>query len=130
MYTEADAFRHDWHASPLGGKIPCGDCHQSGVKRSAESAKECSQCHADLVVPNATIKVKNYMAPAYADAMHGLCISCHQQKVEANLTENAELARCTTCHKEDMSSIARKAFKYEHLDKQVNRVLLPGTSMK
>ena len=130
MYGTTDAFGHDWHASPTGGGIPCDDCHQSGVKRNAESAKECSKCHADLVVPGATIKVEDYMAPAYADAMHGLCIACHEQIVAAGKTENAELARCTTCHREDMSMVADRAFKYEHLDKPVNRVIIPGTSLK
>jgi len=98
MYLPVDAFRHDWHASPAGARLACGQCHPQGQSRSAAGAKPCSGCHKDLIPAGATIQVKQYRAAGYVQAMHELCIGCHQQMAAAE--GKPDFARCGTCHKE------------------------------
>ncbi len=128
MYREVDAFKHDWHADPDGGNIACGDCHREGMNRTAESARTCDQCHKSLVPSGALIKVEDYTAPSYTDAMHELCVGCHRERAKqaAPQTERARMAVCTACHtgtgpdhlKAEAKGILRKPY--------FNRVVLPG----
>ncbi len=97
MYSPTDAMKHDWHSLPDGANLSCRDCHERGGHKSAKNAKSCDACHADLIPSEASIKVEQYMAVSYADAMHHLCIDCHSK--EAAPRENPNLPRCTTCHK-------------------------------
>ncbi len=99
MYVATDAFRHDWHASPDGARIACYQCHARGQVRTAATAVRCDKCHKNLVPAAATIKIKQYQAVAYTDAMHRLCISCHIQK--AREKNKPEMTRCAWCHKEN-----------------------------
>lgn len=98
QYLPADAFRHDWHSSPDGAKLGCAECHPRGREKGAEGAKQCAECHPNLVPAGAKIEVKQYQAPSYTNAMHGLCVACHQAKAEE--VERPDLARCATCHKQ------------------------------
>jgi cytochrome c553 len=41
----------------------------------------------------------DYTAPSYEDAMHGLCIKCHE--AEAQKLNKPLLPSCVTCHQED-----------------------------
>lgn len=103
MYLPSDAFRHGWHASPAGGRLSCGQCHERGRPRTAATAVPCHRCHKDLLPAGATIPVKRYQAAGYVPAMHGLCIACHV--LRAKLERNPELVRCTNCHKERQSLV-------------------------
>jgi Ni/Fe-hydrogenase subunit HybB-like protein len=98
MYLPADAFRHDWHASSAGGRVACYQCHRRGEVRTAKSAIACDKCHNDLVPAGATIKIKQYRAVAYTEAMHRLCLGCHLQKAQEK--NKPEMTRCGWCHKE------------------------------
>jgi len=98
MYLTTDASRHDWHASPDGGRLACRDCHDSSRPRTALVSKKCDYCHKNLVPQGATIQVKNYKSVGYVQAMHALCIDCHVNL--AKQTGKPEFARCATCHKE------------------------------
>jgi Ni/Fe-hydrogenase subunit HybB-like protein len=98
MYLPSDAFRHDWHASPSGGRLACGQCHPPGQARTALGAKPCSACHKDLIPAGSTIPVKQYRASGYVQAMHTLCIDCHRQLAQSE--GKPDFARCATCHKE------------------------------
>ena len=125
MYRPTDAFGHDWHSSRTGGNIACFDCHTPGVEKSAESAKTCDRCHNDLFIPEAAIKVDQYKAPSYADAMHALCLDCHQ-KEQVTLGEEKHIDVCSACHK----SFAPHHLKPEVMsrleDKYFNHVVLPA----
>jgi len=101
MYLPADAFRHDWHASPTGARLACLECHPRGQVRSAVGAKSCADCHKDLIPAGATIKIKSYTAPAYVDAMHRLCIGCHAKVAERE--NKPDVARCAECHKGNLN---------------------------
>lgn len=98
MYLTSDAFRHDWHASAAGARVPCWQCHEAGKPRRAATAKACDHCHKDLVPRGAMIRVKQYRAAGYVQAMHGLCLGCHAHR--AKLEGKPDLARCASCHKE------------------------------
>ncbi len=98
MYLPVDAFRHDWHASPSGARLACGQCHNPGQARGAASAKPCTGCHKDLIPNGSAIAVKQYRAAGYVQAMHELCIACHNQV--ARQRDQPDFARCATCHKE------------------------------
>jgi Ni/Fe-hydrogenase subunit HybB-like protein len=97
-YLASDSFRHDWHASPTGARVACYQCHPQGEARAAATAVHCDRCHKDLVPTASLIHVKQYMAPSYVDAMHGLCIACHQKLAQTD--NKPEMTRCTWCHKD------------------------------
>jgi Ni/Fe-hydrogenase subunit HybB-like protein len=97
MYATTAAFDHDWHGSPEGGNIKCDICHTPGEERTDQSAKKCSDCHADLTVDGAPVQVDDYVAPSYVDAMHSLCVKCHEDRAAADTTL-AAIRLCPTCH--------------------------------
>ena len=48
-------------------------------------------------------------AAGYMDAMHGLCIKCHEEKVEKEpAVFDPEFARCTSCHRDANGSGLRE----------------------
>lgn len=129
MYVAADAFRHDWHGSPSGANVACSECHADNMNRTAASAKKCESCHTDLVVPGATVTVEQYLAPAYTDAMHTMCIGCHRE-VAAKKPEKEAIVLCATCH----SSAGPEYLRADVLERlkrtEFNHVVLPGVSLE
>ncbi len=124
MYTTADAFRHDWHGDPDGANLACAECHPSSQQRTATSAHSCDQCHKNLIPPNASIKVDQYNAPAYVDAMHGVCVDCHQTR-SSEKPEWEKLSMCPICHAEPTPSYWSEEARQRHLDTTFNHVVLP-----
>ncbi len=103
MYLPVSIFNHDSHVAYLGGNQACDDCHPSESNRGKEGTKDCAECHKDdlsLLVPDAPIPMKKWVAPGYTDAMHGLCISCHKEI--AGRIGNSEHGSCLTCHLTDI----------------------------
>ncbi len=124
MYQSTDAFRHDWHASPSGARLACYQCHPRGVVRSAATAKPCTDCHRGLVPVGAAIQVKHYRAVSYVQAMHELCVGCHQKS--AREQNKPELARCAMCHKERREAVdAGRLIRYGHAPAGT-RVVMPA----
>jgi len=124
MYTSSDVFRHDWHADPAGGNIACQECHPSNLPRAAAGAKTCDQCHSDLLPEGAQIEIINYDAPAYTDAMHILCIDCHQKEAQQS-SERQDLDLCTACHvTRQLSQMPSQAERFFE-DTTVNHVIVP-----
>lgn len=123
MYQPTDAFGHAWHSSRQGANLMCNDCHMKGKIKSAENAKHCSDCHNDLVPEGSSITFSHYEALGYVEAMHRLCINCHNMKAEIVGDEN--LARCSTCHpgERDFVDAADIASKIRH--RGGKRVVLP-----
>jgi len=99
MYLTADAFRHDWHASPAGGRLACYQCHPGGQARTIANGGRCDRCHRDLVPAGSTIQVKKYRAVSYTESMHRLCVGCHVKSAAAKT--KPEMARCAWCHKDN-----------------------------
>jgi hypothetical protein len=47
----------------------------------------------------ATLVLPPGVAPAYLDAMHGLCLDCHRREEARAETGTPYLGLCTTCHR-------------------------------
>lgn len=130
MYTVTDVFDHDWHASPDGAAIKCGECHPSGQVKTGTTAKSCDECHKKLKADKATITIDQYYAVSYTDAMHGACIGCHKQEVatakEMGKEEKLQnLDRCSACHESQAPEGMEQLLKYEDLPPTLKPVILP-----
>ncbi len=128
MYQPADAFRHDWHASPAGANLGCFDCHRKDAPKTEKDVAGCDKCHPGLVPDGAKIEVKEYRAIGYVEALHRLCIRCHTERsAEVN---KPDLARCATCHREPREIVKAEDLA-ERYRKRRNRgsVILPGLDL-
>ncbi len=106
MYETTDTFQHELHMTRLGGNGSCALCHGQGPgRKSRQTALACLQCHGDMVVkgsivPPAEGGLKGF-APGYMDAMHGLCIRCHQDLADRQPQKyGKDFARCDVCHRD------------------------------
>lgn len=141
MYTSADFFRHDWHASSAGANLSCNDCHKPGETRSALTAKSCTSCHSTYKFASNRINrfykfaandnnpAHKYYIPSYADAMHDLCLSCHL--IEAKKLKNeANLTQCSTCHQTPVHSNSVRGLNWKIHVPHFNNVILPMDSLR
>ncbi|GAB4503821.1 MAG: hypothetical protein Fur0043_08130 [Anaerolineales bacterium] len=93
MYYPTSIFNHSDHQEVLGGNKSCSECHTG--EHTAATATACQTCH-EKMIPGPQEESFNFYAPGYKEAMHGLCISCHQK--QAVQLEKPELAQCANCH--------------------------------
>ena len=118
MYLAGDAFRHDWHSSSKGANLGCFECHDEtqskGLTFSSNSLvmyEPCRDCHENMIPPDSKIKeIKTYETVSYTDAMHNLCITCHEKKIRANpvlASKKPDLSKCSSCH-QDYDKYQRK----------------------
>jgi len=92
-HQPASIFDHSLHQQELGGNESCQECHtQEHVRLSAEI---CQDCH-ETMLPGEGEAAFSQMAPGYKDAMHGRCLTCHQQQEKEQDIPN--LSQCSTCH--------------------------------
>ncbi len=94
MARPTSIFDHTLHQVELGGNLSCVECHRG--EHTVQTAKACGECH-EVMVPQAGETTFNYYAAGYKEAMHGTCITCHEQ--EAQQQDRPELGRCPACHK-------------------------------
>lgn len=125
MYQTTDAFRHDWHSSPTGGRLRCFDCHPRGREKTADDVKPCDVCHRDLIPSGAVISVRKYRAPGYVDAMHRLCIGCHAKKA-GETPDKPDQARCVNCHRERRAAVAAPELADRYGMESSRNVVLPA----
>jgi Ni/Fe-hydrogenase subunit HybB-like protein len=118
MYEVTDTFDHSWHVHKLGGNSACIVCHHNDFARKRrDHALACNQCHGDMVVAGSIVPpnpggLKGF-APGYMEAMHGLCIRCHEQLSKDNPAKyGAEFARCDVCHREFQDTDHRRLAPY------------------
>ena len=128
MNKATDAFRHDWHGSPQGANLSCADCHNLEQPKSADNAKDCNDCHKTLFPAGATIKVENYMACGYVDAMHGSCVKCHEEK--ALVLDKPQLTLCTNCHNQEVSDSVIHNIANNYSPDQSSWVTMPRSEDK
>lgn len=131
MYLSGDAFRHNWHTSSNGANLDCFKCHSSKISKGAEFKKNpkkvmenCFECHKDLIPEGSNvINIKTYKSPSYTDAMHNLCINCHENRIrfDIDLAERKpSLALCINCHpKPQAPDSRRQMFEKEQKNKWV-----------
>lgn len=105
MYLPTDIFDHSLHIARLDGNAACVQCHIDPTKaKTRESSRPCKECHEDMKLTGSIISPKEEtadLAAGYTDAMHGLCVTCHQQKlVEEPEKYSSNLAECGTCHRD------------------------------
>jgi len=108
MYEMTDTFDHALHVCEVGGNRGCAQCHaDEPARKTRQTAKACQACHAEMAVKGSRIPMPEQgltgLAPSYMDAMHGLCIACHEE-VEKKQSK-AHHARCDTCHRPEIESI-------------------------
>jgi hypothetical protein len=106
MYEPVSAFDHELHVRALSGNAGCAECHQdAGATKTLETAAPCVECHDDLVVAGSRIEAPHDVwraASGYVDAMHGLCVKCHEERVRERPADTPRhLERCDTCHDAD-----------------------------
>jgi Ni/Fe-hydrogenase subunit HybB-like protein len=106
MYETTDTFQHALHMTKLGDNASCVVCHGEGPgRKSRETSLACIQCHGDMVVKGSIVPpveggLKGF-APGYMDAMHGLCIRCHEDLAAKEPEKyGKEFARCDVCHRD------------------------------
>jgi len=102
MYLETNIFEHDLHVEHLGGNQACIRCHEAGQPHSAGASNTCNDCHEGMREAETGVEIsegtrENY-AVGYREAMHGLCIHCHEER--APTVDREDLHRCATCHRD------------------------------
>ena len=106
MYTVTDTFDHAFHASKLGGNDGCADCHQDPAQiKGRDTATGCIECHRDMIVADSVVGQPqgglDGFAVGYMDAMHGLCITCHEEELQKNgVGSESSFAQCANCHRD------------------------------
>ena len=106
MYEVSDTFDHILHVYRLGGNVSCMVCHERNPSaKSRETALACWECHGDMVVSGSIVEPSptglQGFAPGYMEAMHGLCIGCHERlSAEDPERYGEEFGRCDVCHRE------------------------------
>jgi Ni/Fe-hydrogenase subunit HybB-like protein len=117
MYLTTDIFDHSAHILQLGGTSGCRKCHTAAAKaKTRETAKPCQECHQGMVVAGSVISPKEQStgnAVGYMKAMHGLCVTCHKQKLEEKPQNyRKDFADCATCHRDINGSQLRRMSPY------------------
>ncbi|MCL5270266.1 MAG: Ni/Fe-hydrogenase cytochrome b subunit [bacterium] len=134
MYEEADIFNHATHIDHLNGNAGCGRCHDDPSRvKSRATATACVQCHADMIAVEPFLdksqkETMTGLAPGYMNAMHDLCVACHELKVKENPNEYpASFAQCDFCHGESENIDLQRLGPYVALDKDgANGAATPG----
>jgi Ni/Fe-hydrogenase subunit HybB-like protein len=104
MYLEADIFNHEHHVKKMNGNDGCAKCHtKSNATKSRQTAKNCNECHKTMRPQGTLVQIakdrETSMAPGYMDALHGLCIDCHEKEKDKLEERNEDFARCSNCHR-------------------------------
>jgi len=97
MNRKTSIFDHSVHVAKLQGKWSCDQCHDPSQPKNLANSKPCHECHADdmALAPPETGRF-DFWARSYADAMHGLCVKCHEEQDQES--GRTRLATCRTCH--------------------------------
>jgi Ni/Fe-hydrogenase subunit HybB-like protein len=124
MYEKRSVFDHDIHAAQLGGNDGCLECHGDGATvKSYETITECSECHEREIAAQSFIEAPPERwgeAAGYTEAMHALCVKCHEREALTKPGQVPEtLNRCTTCHnvdwREDIRQMIPRREQAQHI---------------
>ena len=106
MYGVTDIFNHALHVDKLNGNDGCVRCHQdAGQPKNRDTALACTNCHQAMAVAGSFVQPPKSgtrgFAPSYMDAMHGLCVSCHEKKLAlGQVDQGPGFAQCANCHRD------------------------------
>lgn len=103
MREATSIFSHTSHVEKLHGNQSCAECHTAAAAvKTYDTATSCDECHADMRVEGTLVKSRDgekwRKAVGYMDAMHGLCILCHEEKEKKDPDAHAGLSQCAGCH--------------------------------
>jgi hypothetical protein len=121
MYVSTDIFNHSSHVARIGGNEACAECHRDPeAVKSRVSARNCSECHSESCVSDPIIQVaandKRGLAVGYMDAMHDLCVKCHEREVQRDPDSfHRSFAECAHCHRDFDLSILWELEPYNQL---------------
>jgi hypothetical protein len=106
MYEPTSLFDHASHVHSVAQSNGCVECHASDRPiKSYETATACAECHESQSVRGPIIEPPGERwgdAVGYMDAMHGLCVTCHERNVQDSPERySAELDECAYCHATD-----------------------------
>ena len=113
IFLPTSVFDHEAHVAALHGNASCAQCHGKGEPIRVTPVKKCSECHdKDLMAANPVVKTfDSRWAPSYKDAMHKMCIPCHEEKAKDAKLKLPNLGRCGACH--DSGTQAQRAYTAE-----------------
>jgi Ni/Fe-hydrogenase subunit HybB-like protein len=106
VFLATNIFNHELHVNSAGGNNSCQECHTDASRpRSFENSIACISCHKEWDRPEETQATartdrSELMAPGYMDAMHTLCVKCHEETAAENTDLGPDFGRCGTCHAE------------------------------
>jgi len=106
MYVATDIFDHSFHVDKHRGNDGCTECHEDSTReKTRDTASGCTECHEEMMVADSLIEPPadgmQGFAVGYMDAMHGLCISCHEQELREDPERYApDFADCIACHRD------------------------------
>jgi len=103
MYLTVALFVQPIHAAVLEGNSGCARCHPGAeVQRVRAKTPECQSCHPSMRPASTRVQVtdpiKRDRPSGYMEAMHGLCITCHEEREATLEVEREGFAECSTCH--------------------------------
>jgi hypothetical protein len=103
MREATPIFDHASHVRKLDGNGSCAECHtDAAAVKTYDTATSCDECHADMRVEGTLVRARDgekwRKAAGYMDAMHGLCITCHEEEEKKDPEAHAGLSQCSACH--------------------------------
>jgi Ni/Fe-hydrogenase subunit HybB-like protein len=115
MYLEVDIFNHSYHMEKKGGNDGCIECHTDPLAdKLRDNAKPCGDCHETMRPGGTLVEIaegeQTSLAAAYMDAMHEMCVGCHESKKNELEVPNEDFDRCTNCHR-DLPRLEDDAWK-------------------
>ena len=108
MVYAMDIFDHPYHLQAVAHKEnlsqwhpsnhTCVICHGAGRPKTTGNVKTCLECHREdmFLAGGSAIHSNISSANSFREAMHGVCIPCHQQEQEK--VDRSGLSDCFTCH--------------------------------
>jgi len=96
-------FNHRLHQEALAKGPGCLTCHEDTSRpKDLEHSRPCLDCHRTMIPEGAAFQPPSApnigLAVGYMDAMHGLCLKCHQEQDGGHAGDAPVLSRCNTCH--------------------------------
>jgi hypothetical protein len=102
MYGTTDTFDHGQHQVALGGERSCIECHAAGAVKTRAASTPCHSCHrVDVALSPINGRHSDLpegVAVGYRDAMHGLCIDCHERAEREGKVKAGTITLCRSCH--------------------------------
>jgi hypothetical protein len=95
----------------LGEKRSCSRCHAAAHQsKTRESATACTSCHPNILdrplMAQAASAAEQGWADSYWEAMHTLCIGCHQKRPRNKAGSAAhDSTQCAHCHRQAQGTL-------------------------